>query len=239
MNMEELVKLVVSEKNQDDFFELIFSDDNQIDREKLVDHLSRLVSDADDSKIDEERMGEVISSIWKNELCFKRFLMLLKQGLIDPDNEDYSDPSEIQLDVMDAGVFWSMVPIAMKKCLGVGLSKIKIENEINYFSEMPADLNQKQVDCHKRCIKSFNLDAGKFSRKKYKDLGVFLHNFHSNNKRPLTKKKNLKRVERRVKRIMQAYKVAHNGMGSNIFSDGRYKVPEQFSNYLHKKYLEK
>lgn len=239
MSLNRIVELVISQENQEPLFEIIFSDDHQIDRQKMLNFLSRLVKKADSSEANFHEIEEALRSIQNNGYCYQKFLECLKLALVSPDDPNYSTISLEHIDVLDIDVFWSMVPIAMKKCLGSNFAKATINNNQNYFSAMPADLNSKQIDCHQRCINSFNLDANTFSRKEYKELGVFLHSFHSKNRRPLTRKKNLKRVERRTKKIMQAYKLAHNGMKSNIFSDGRYKVPSQFSDYISKEFLAK
>ena len=238
MIFNEIVKLAIKDDNQETLFEIIFSDDYQIDKQQMLNFLNSIVTSADENDINIEEAKDCLHIMQNDNSSYQNFLNCLKAELAAPD-PDYPNAKPESFDLLDKNIFWSMTAISMKKCLGSNNANAMITDLEQYYRSIPEQLNNAQKICHIECIKYFNMDANNFSREKNKELALYLHEFHSKNKRIKTRKKNLQRVKKRIKRIMQIYKLAHNRMPSNIFSKKRYKVPEQFAKSISTTYLTK
>lgn len=163
-----------------------------------------------------------------DNMCY--FLARLYAKLMDIIDPERNKDLLIRL---NRSLFWQMYGISVKKCLGVGHSKEQIPDTV-LLSVLPADMNANQIDANMKTLLSFNSDAQKYSFKQTPDLGFYLHPIRSRNKSPKTKKKNIRRVEKRAKRIIQVYGLKHEGA---MFGKGRHHVPKQFADGVIKLYI--
>ena len=182
-----------------------------------------------------------ITELKANSFEYSQFLQTLKKRAVRAIRTSLGynkpDDGDDTYDTLSPDVFWPMMVIAMKKCLGQDNAQAEITDKNAYFHLIPESLNAAQVRVHNKCINFFAMDVSKISKKTWVDLRYYLHNLGSKNKKIKTRKKNLKRVEERIHRIMIVNRISHNGIQGNIFSQGRYLVPRQFEHALVKLFL--
>lgn len=70
MSLNRIVELVISPENQEPLFEIIFSDDHQIDKQKMLNFLSRLIKEADNSGANFHEIEATLLSIQNNGYCY-------------------------------------------------------------------------------------------------------------------------------------------------------------------------
>ncbi len=225
-----LVKLVAKEENFPELFKIIFSCDDGIDQQQMLDFINESVNNEPDAPI---LLAAVIDSLQEDKTLFDSFLSELHAETSRRFRRasGYNPvPGKIYNETMTPGIFWMMMAISMKKCLGTEHAKdtLDFQELCNNFQS----LNDEQKRTHKECVGFFNLNADRFTFKNNKYLGIFLHKFHSKNKQVRTRKKNLHRVTRRVKKMMQVYRLSHNNNRRSMFSDGRHEIPDQFDGFL-------
>jgi len=230
-----LVKLVAKDENPPELFKIIFSRDDGIDQQQMLDFINKSVNNAPDTP---ESVQAVIDSLHEDKALFKSFLSELHAEMSRkfrraPGYD--SAPGKIYNEAMTPGIFWMMMAISMKKCLGTEHAKDTVNLQA-LFNKVQS-LNGDQKRTHKECVDFFNLNADRFTFKNNKYLGIFLHRFHSKNKQARTRKKNLHRVTRRVKKMMQIYRLSHNNSRHNMFSNGRHEIPGQFDDFLSSEYF--
>ncbi len=211
-----LVKFLLkdlNEENTNEFFEICFFNDRTIDREKTISFFLKLV----DTKIETasiDRAKEMIFEMENNISLFDRIIYKL---------------SITSICLLET--HWTLMTIAMKKCLGAGNAQ-KTITDFKQYVELLSDIESpQQIITHKKCITAFNTNANDYTYNNLEGLSDYLHRIRSN-KQIKTRKKNLSRVLKKSKRIMQAYKLANNGLEDRIFSKGRYLVPDQLANRL-------
>lgn len=174
-----------------------------------------------------QNAGKVVAALSDDKDNLRYFLARLSGVLtraIDPEKK------KDLLIRLNRALFWQMYGISVKKCLGEGQAKRQI-NDIVFFNVLPADINSYQKDAHFEILLSFNTNAQKYSFKCTPDLQYYLHPIHSRNKSPKTKKKNIRRVEKRAKRIIQLYGLKREG---SMFNNSRHLVPKQFADGIIK-----
>lgn len=221
-----IIQDAISDDNTDRLHDVLFSRGDGIDNEKLISFLRERAS-MYSSKYDIETnkcIAEYIDQLSTDNCKQEHFILHLGAEL---SHQVTHFPSE--LTKYDYMVFWSMFAIAEKKC--IGLPAAKITDIQNYF-KLLSPLTQQQENAHTACIKYFNLNADSFSLKQNPQLRLFLHPFHSKNKKLRTKKKNLHRVLRPTKKIMQINKINHRKSSYNIFNGRSHIVPEQFTKII-------
>lgn len=221
-----IIQDAISDNNVDRLLDVLFSKEDGIDSVALISFIKERASmysfkyDIDTNK----KISEYIDQLSTDNSRQENFVLNLGAKLC---SQIPSSQSELtQLNYM---VFWSMFAIAEKKC--IGLPTVKITDPSNFFKMLPP-LTPNQENAHTACIKAFNLNADSFSLKANSQLRLFLHPFHSKNKRLRTKKKNLNRVLKTTKKIMQVHKINHRKNAYNIFSGKSYIVPEQFTKMI-------
>lgn len=223
--------ITADEKNS--FLDVLYTDDSNIRRNELLQFARDNFSSVDDLEV-----IEYIDLLYTDNDAYNNFLIKLREKLISQIIDDLGKPyNSFAIESIDGSVFWLMYVVAIKKCIGTEYATDRLECK-KYFDTIPTTLNQYQTDAHKDCLAYFNMNVNVFSLKKTPQLRLFLHRFHSKNKTLKTRKKNLRRVERRAKKIIQVNKLAHRGK-SKIFSNGRYLVPGQHAAAIAKLYLQK
>ena len=222
----------------DEMLRICFHDDNCIDKKSLLSFLRKQTSATGIPQADKDFVCSYIEEINNDDWEYIVFLRLLKIRLIDTlfASAGYTHKVDYY-DSLSPLTFWAYSVIAMKKCLGRGKSQVVISDTNLYYSLIPMQINQAQKDSHDNCIKIFSRDADEYSVHEHEELRLYLHPFRSKNQKLKTQKKNLSRVVKRVKRIMQINKLSHNKLQGNMFSDGRYVVPEQFAECIKKLFL--
>ena len=235
-----IIKVALDDKWQHELFAILFSCDSFIDKSKLLTFLADKVDkDVEKSSDDKVVIDEVFTEMKRNRLRYNIFLTELKNSLTQQIRESlgYERLEDGTYDTLSPEVFWPMMVIAMKKCLGPKNARASIIDRKQYFNSISEGLNPTQKRTHNKCIDYFAINADDFSIGTNSELRKYLHPFHSRNKKLRTQKKNLHRVEKRIYKIMQVYKISHDRIQGNIFSKGRYKIPSQFTNYIKKVYL--
>lgn len=223
---EIIIKDAICDDNIDCLFDVLFSKEDGIDNVALISFIKKRASiysseyDADTNK----NIAEYIDKLSTDNSRQESFVLKLGAEL-----STQITSSQSELTKLNYMVFWSMFAIAEKKCIGSPTAEI---TDLSNFFDMLPSLTQNQINAHTACIKAFNLNADSFSLKANSQLRLFLHPFHSKNKRLRTKKKNLNRVLKTTKKIMQVNKINHRNNSYNIFSGKSYIVPEQFTKIL-------
>lgn len=221
-----IIKDAISDDNADRLLDVLFSKEKGIDSVELISFIKERAAiysfkyDIDTNK----NIAEYIEQLSTDNCKQESFVLQLGAEL-----SSQITPSQSELTKLNYIVFWSMFAIAEKKC--IGLPNVEI-TDIPYFFNMLPPLTSKQKDAHNSCIKAFNLNADSFSLKNNSLLRLFLHPFHSKNKRLRTKKKNLHRVLKTTKKIMLVNKINHRKNSYNIFSGKSYIVPDQFTKII-------
>lgn len=231
--MNRVLDIITADEKKNSFLDVLYADDSSIRKDELLQFVRESFSSADDSEV-----IKYIDLLDADHDAYSNFLIKLRKKLISQIIDDLGKSyNSFEIESIDASVFWLMYVVAIKKCIGTEHTAARLGQE-KYFDAIPAVLNQYQTDAHKNCLAYFNMDANAFSLKKTPQLGLLLHKFRSKNKAIRTRKKNLHRVERRAKKIVQVNKLAHGGK-SKIFSNGRYLVPGQHAAAILKLYLQK
>ena len=219
-----MLALITDDKYIDELLDAIYPLTGNVE-DAIVAYLSKLSFPSD-----VQYVSEVISSLSasSNNRCYflERLSEILRRK---SDNEKYED----LLIRLDRALFWKMYGISIKKCLGAGNAKMDIPDQ-DYFKAIPDGINSFQKDAHMETLQHFKTDVQKYSFKRTPDLKYYLHRIHSRNKSSKTRKKNIRRVEKRAKRILQIYGLKHKESKFNMFSNGRHLVPKQFADGIIK-----
>lgn len=220
-----IIQDAISDDNVDRLLDVLFSKEEGINNVELISFIKERASmysskyDIDTNKNITEYIDQLSADNCKQE----SFILQLGAEL-----SGQITSSQSELTKLNYRLFWSMFAIAEKKC--IGSPTVKITNT-SYF-KMFSPLTSEQEKAHTFCINAFNLNADSFSLKKDSNLRLFLHPFHSKNKKLRTKKKNLHRVLKTTKKIMLVNKINHRKNSYNIFSGKSYIVPEQFTKLI-------
>lgn len=233
-DLEHILNCITTDGKKQDLLNVLYTDDSTIDKSTLLNFVQECLSPVDDTSL-----SQSIDLLYTNHDVYTHFLAKLKDKLVSQIIDDLGkeyDP--LLFESIDAFMFWSMYTIAIKKCIGAEHAGVKLSDS-TYFDAIPDILNDYQRQSHNECIRSFNMNTNTFTLRNTPDLRLFLHSFHSKNKSYRTRKKNLRRVEKRAKKIVQVNKLAHNGKSKPTFSNGRYLVPGQFADAIVKIYINK
>lgn len=128
-------------------------------------------------------------------------------------------------------LFWRLYPKAVKKAIGLSNSTETVS--ASDFESYSSDKTKKQY--WDESIKSFNIDANTYNLKDTKYLDIFLHTRH-NNKKHRIQKKQLSRVEKRVRKVMIHYHISSNNRSALKY--GRDEIPISFIRGVRKKYFD-
>lgn len=225
--MKILLDDISSEENFERLFNIIFADDHLIDKELVISFLQERVNVIESSlnESDKESIKNYIKKL-RNDLDeFDYLLIKIQETLINP-------ADQYLLLRLDYSIFWTLFSISIKKCISSPLSQINNVND--YYSQVTLDTPQLRK-AHKECIDAFNLNSDRFSLKTDPMLKLFLHSFHSKNKKIRTRKKNLQRVLKTTKKVMQAKKINDRlNPRYNIFEGKTCIVPDEFTKYVIK-----
>lgn len=227
---EQILDWITDDNYHEKLFEVIFYNDNYIDKQALFALITNIVKEKGNASM-QKNTAEFINSIQDSSFLYDVFIKYLKDKLTQQlqNTKEYGKMVDVSFNSLYPDTFWPFFSIAIKKC--INSPKEVIDNTDMYFNLIP-NLNQYQKEVHNECLIAFNCNANDFNRKKNPELKIFLHSFGSKNKKIKTRKKNLQRVKRRAKKVMQVYKLSHNETHRNIFSNGRHKVPDQFSDCI-------
>lgn len=230
--LDYILDKITSDESRNNLLDALYTDDSDIDKSAFLGFVRTcLESDAS------AEVMEYIEALDSESDEYAYFLVKLQDKLISQINKDLGkDYDTIRIACVESFVFWSMYAIAIKKCIGTEHVTDVIE-ESEYFGANSEPLNRFQTESHRECLRKFNMDAGKFTLKNTQELRMFLHKFGSKNKSIRIRKKNLHRVERRAKKIMQLNKLVHGGKSKSMFSNRKYLVPGQFANIILKLYF--
>ena len=227
-----ILNTITSDDKKNGLLDVIYANDLSIERSDLIKYIRESMNPISTKEIEE--CINLLDTVYDH---YAFFLVKLREKLVSQIVEDLGkDYNFFDISSIDNFTFWAMFAIAVKKCIGSEYANTTLSPS-TYFSKILINLNQYQKNAHDDCITSFNMDANTFTLKNTPDLRLFLHSFHSNNKTLRTRKKNLHRVERRVKKMVQVSKLAHNGKSKVMFSNGRYMVPEQFATIIENLYI--
>ncbi len=230
--LEQILTVITSDEKKDELLDVLFKDDDKIDKTELLDFLKRTFDNCDSFNV-----KTCIDIIANNPDAYGHLLIKLQEMLISQLTKDMNSGfGTVSIASIDSYAFWTYYTISVKKCLGIEHAGDKL-SEIIYFRAISPAKNKPQKECQTTCLESFNFDAINFSIKDCPTLRVFIHKFHSKNKRLKTRKKNLRRVQRRARKILQISKLAHNGKSMALFSQGRHVVVKDFADAIVKIYF--
>lgn len=220
-DVEAVLDFITDDKYIDELLDAIYPSTGSVE-DAIVAYLSKCSFPSE-----VRNAGEVISALSESgdNCCYflVRLYDILKRTIAPDKNEDL-------LIRLNRALFWKMYGISVKKCLGVGYAKMQIPNQ-DYLNIIPNGINLCQKNAHLETLQVFNTDVQKYSFKRTPDLKYYLPPIRSRNKSPKTKKKNIRRVERRAKRIIQLYGLKQKG---GMFNNGRHLVPKQFADGIIK-----
>lgn len=231
--MDYMVQDLLTDDNIETLLNTLFISDKYIDFVKLIDLLeSRAKTYKDKFSAEEKECFEnVLEEMKTSRKLQMQFLFKLKDALMSGE-----DPNI--LPKLDYTMFWSMFPIAIKKCLNAPTAVV---NKDEYYSIVSAlsesVLSPEQVATHNLCIQNFNFNANIFPNS-LEQLAVFLHPMRSF-KRTRTKKKHLSRVLKKANKMMIAHKIMHRESQDIVFRGRAYKTPDQFTKAISHIFLSK
>jgi len=139
-------------------------------------------------------------------------------------NSDYSgSTTERQLmQYIQTGIFWSLFPKAVKKCLNRNLYTATIKSDI---------VNGYPQEAIQKCVSGFNSDANTYKLAAEPGLNTLLHKRHYA-KRLRTQKKNITRVRKRIKKVVLLYKSKYPR--GNAFNNKLNELPDEFISIIRK-----
>lgn len=216
-----IVEDITGDGCADDLNEALFSNDKNIDYDKLLSLLEFRYEYYSGKLTDEEKemVRDYLCNIQDNENELEYLIFSIENKL----SEDESLAKE-KIIALEFTAFWILFSIACKKC--VDDSNAKFIDHSNFLERFVITTDQ-QKEAFLLCKKGFEMNSKRFSRGKTYNLDLFLPTIRSN-KNIKKKKKNIHRVLRRTKKIMQINKMAHRNNGYNIFMGKTYLVPDQF-----------
>lgn len=224
-----LVQEIVNDTYADQLFNAIFTVETGIDSKIVIELLQKclLLLKEELSADDYEYAGEYLAALPSNNQEMDYILLKIAGALtVGVDEKDWA--------TITSKTFWSLYAIACKK--SISMPKVVFENPKAYYSQVSTDTRQQQK-AHEICLNAFGMDACRFDVKTMPGLKVFLHPIRSKNKKIRTKKKNLHRVLRTTKKIMQAHKIAHRNDSYHYFMGKSHVVPEEFTRSIVKNFL--
>lgn len=228
--LDTILDVITSDANRNSLLEVLYADDLSIDKSMLLNYVKECMSSVIDNKI-----LKLIQRLETTGDEYTYFIIRLQEKIVSQITDDLGKAySAIEISSIEYFTFWAMYAVAIKKCIGIEHAEKNLSSSL-YFQAIPGELNESQRNSHNECLDSFNMNANKFGLKRTPELRLFLHSFHSKNKSLKTRKKNLHRVERRAKKIVQVNKLTHKG--KTMFSNKRYLVPGQFAAAIQKLYL--
>lgn len=224
-----LVQEIVNDTNAEQLFDAIFIEETGIDSKNVIEILQNcLLSLKGELSVDDyEYASEYLAALPSNNQEMD-YILLKISGALSAGVEDKD------LATITSKTFWSLYAIACKK--SISMPKVVFENPEAYYSQVSTDTRQQQK-AHQICLNAFGMDACRFDVKTMPGLKVFLHPIHSKNKKIRTKKKNLHRVLKTTKKIMQAHKIAHRNDSYHYFMGKSHIVPEEFTRSIVKSFL--
>ena len=220
-DVEPILTLITDDKYIDELLDAIYSETGNVE-DAIVAYLSNFSFPSD--MLYTSEVVSALSESRNNRCYFLKRLSDLVQSKIDSGKN-----KDVQISINRA-LFWNMYGISVKKCLGAGYAKTKIQKK-DYFDIIPDGINSYQKDAHNKTLQHFNTDVQNYSFTRTPGLKYYLHPIRSKNKSPKTKKKNIRRVEKRAKRIMQLCGLNQSG---SMFNNGRHLVPKQFADGIIK-----
>ena len=216
-----IIEDITADDCADDLNEALFSNDNNIDYDKLLSLLESRYEYYSGKLTDEEKkvVHDYLCSVKDSKDELEYLIFSIENKL----SEDDSLPKEkiISLEFM---AFWMLFSIACKKCVDDPTAKF---NDHSNFLERFVITTDQQKEALLVCQKGFEMNSERFSRRKTYNLDLFIPTIRSN-KNIKKKKKNIHRVLRRTRKIMQINKIAHRNNSYNIFLGKTYLLPDQF-----------
>lgn len=229
--MEYMVQDLLKDENIETLLDALFISDEYVDFDKLLNLLeSRAGTYKKNLSADEK---ECIDDMLKGISSSRKLQILLLFTIKDALKPEVRPDTLAKLDYT---MFWSMFPIAIKKCLN---SPTAVVNRDDYYTFVKTlsvrELSLAQVTAHDTCITNFNYDANKFPNN-LEQLAIFLHPMRSF-KKTRTKKKHISRVLKKANKIMIAHKILHRESQDIVFKGRTYKIPEQFAKAISNNFL--
>ena len=222
----------IMENAKDELETLIFEEERTVNQNKFVELLRKRYETYKDNLDDEDRkiIYDYLTTLNKKEIDY--LLFLIEDHLCSSEGKDDLDPDKIEQ--LDWDCFWFPFSIACKKCINNPTAEIV--NREDYFKFVQITTSQ-QREAHITCVEGFGMDCRKYTRQSLYCLDQFMHPIRYS-KSIKRKKKNINRVLRRTKKIMQINKLAHRNGEYNIFIGQTQIVPEQFVKYVINNFIE-
>lgn len=239
LNSELLNKLlddvVSDDDNNDKLHEILFSNDDGIDQEPLIlffeDRVNELYTSSKIDKKGKEELLLYLNVTRTDEKNYTIFLTLLMKKFF---TQNYNNDKCDFVYRINKYMFWCYYAISIKKCLNAPFEKIILHDYRKYVKNG----TPQQEDARTRCVSSFNLNSSDFKVKELPMLSLFSIPIRSVKKNKI-KKKNINRILKKAKRIMQIIKIRdYNAKAKyNIFQGKAHLIPEEFSSYVIKNFV--
>lgn len=227
-NMKIIVEDLIKEECSEMLFEVLFASEKGINMSKMIDFMIERfnVYKNEYSLSEQNEILNYIDCVRKSQKMFDELIMEIKESL----TEKYEfDAGEIGK--LDYSKFWHMYAVAIKKCTSMHNDVL---DEYEYFKNVNATtLRQKMA--HKACIKGYSYDSNKISKKGHPELNLFIHGINIRSRKKMVAKRNIERVWRRTKKLMQIHKIRCRFDEYNFFIGKCEKVPRDFADVIKRR----
>ena len=206
---------------------ILFSTEDKIDKNSIISLLLNRFSNYKDSFSESEQIDieNYINNLF-NPNMFSDFIKCLEMGIIKNEGFDIKD-----IIIIDRSIFWKLYSVAIKKCTfpdNIDLPDFSI------YSNYATLKSKEQKDAHKICHNYFNKDVSEYTEKNIPALKIYFIPFSVRNSKYRTKKKNINRVKKKAKKLMQVLRLHHNNIKYNMFSGKSHIVVDEFASIVIK-----
>lgn len=201
----------------------LYNPDNSDYLDSLLEVIKNIFISIDPTKFSENEIIIFLKSFFNDNNKLRYFIKDLIKNLtvmIFANFKGNTD-KEILFECFRTGLFWTIYPKAVKKCMGIKHCTSTIEyNELLDICKIT-----EHQSTYNKNIDAFNIDSATYKRDDTKGLDLILHKNHSF-KRPRIQKKHISRVKKKIDKLLVLYKGSFRDGG--IFNNDRHNIPERF-----------
>ena len=226
-----IVRKLSSEKWSGDLFEFLYSEDTSL----FVETLGRISAEHPKYSSNTDSFSSYIKLVSTNSDARMALNYLIRQEIISRflRENDYTGVTSNMVDLLNAHDLWLLIGVSTRRCFKSKKTNVLTTKDV--IGAIAEKQTSSQIHAHEQCVLNFNLLEAKITKRP--ELCLFLHKNISANHSPKVIKKDLSRVQRRVKKYMniKQLSIPHN---NHVYLDKkRHKVPEDFITALRKIYF--
>ncbi len=223
--MKIIVDDAIKEECSDKLFEALFATEVGVDTQKMIDFIiDRFASQKNKYSLDEQKdIQNYIDCVRESKKLFDELIVAIKESLIGQYEFDAGEIGKL-----DYNKFWHMYAVALKKCI---IMHNDVIDHDEYF-KMVKVTTPRQRMAHETCIEGYAYDSNRIYKKDHPELQLFMHGINIRSKKKNIAKKNIERVKRRTRKLMQIYKIKCRFDKYNFFIGKCDQVPNDFASVI-------